>query len=191
MKRKSTEFLDELIAQTIEIQNFAISLLDMEGEKLLKRPSEKSWNVLECVEHLNRYGGFYIPKIKDKIAENQSVAIENFKSGWLGNYFAKSMLSESKKMNTFKAMNPLHFAVNKSVINTFIVQQEELLQLLNTAKTRNINKIKISTMISQFIKINLGDAFRFVIYHNQRHIEQIKEILEARSISGRRYPNHF
>ncbi len=56
----------------------------------------KSWSILECLEHLNLYGDFYIPEIKNRIESSKTLPKENFKSRILGNYFAKSMLPKEK-----------------------------------------------------------------------------------------------
>jgi len=50
------------------------------------------------------------------------------------------------------------------------------LQLL---KNRTQVKSKSDTMLSKFIVLRLGDAFRFVIYHNQRHVSQAGNVLKA------------
>ena len=63
-----------------------------------------SWSILECLEHLNLYGDFYLPQMEKSI-KNTTFKNENeFRSGLLGNYFAKTMLPEEKlnKMKTFK-----------------------------------------------------------------------------------------
>lgn len=81
------------------------------------------------------------------------------------------------KMKTFKSMNPIHSNLDKKVLNEFIIQQKQMINLLNEAENVDLNKIKTSISISSLIKLRLGDTFRFVIYNNLRHIEQAKKIL--------------
>ena len=42
----------------------------------------------------------------------------------------------------------------------------------------NLTKVKTSITISNWIKLRLGDTFRFVIHHNLRHVVQAKNLLE-------------
>ncbi len=49
--------------------------------------------------------------------------------------------------------------------------------LLEQSRDTNLTKIKTSISISKWIKLRLGDTFRIVIYHNLRHITQVKKIL--------------
>ncbi|WP_175622196.1 DinB family protein [Chryseobacterium schmidteae] len=179
MKIPTLQLIDELKKITEENIQFAENLLNQPDEKLNFRLSENSWSILECLEHLNRYGNFYIPEIRKKIENSDTKPTEIFNSGILGNYFAKSMLPKEKlnTMKTFKSMNPIHSKLDKSVLNEFIAQQKQMIHLLSEARNIDLNKVKTSISISNLIKLKLGDTFRFVIYHNLRHIEQAKRNL--------------
>lgn len=67
--------------------------------------------------------------------------------------------------------------LDKSTIDRFIVQQQKMLELLIKSKSVSLNKTKTSISISNFIKLKLGDTFRFVINHDTRHIIQAKKLL--------------
>ncbi|VXB49671.1 DinB family protein [Chryseobacterium sp. 8AT] len=179
MKIPTLQLIDELKKITEENIQFAENFLNQPDEKLNFRLSEKSWSILECLEHLNRYGNFYIPEIRKKIKNSDTKSTEIFNSGILGNYFANSMLPKEKlnTMKTFKSMNPIHSKLGRSVLNEFIDQQKQIIHLLNEAKNIDLNKVKTSISISNLIKLKLGDTFRFVIYHNLRHIKQAKRNL--------------
>ena len=176
----STEnLINELIELTHEHLAFAESLFLKSDAELNKRLTNESWSVLECLEHLNLYGNFYLPEIKNRIERSNTKATAEFKSGWLGNYFAQSMLPKEKlnKMKAFKSMNPIHSSLSKTTVTVFIDQQKQLLDLLNAARLVNLNKVKTSISITTLIKLKLGDTFRFLIYHNKRHIVQAEKVL--------------
>ncbi len=88
------------------------------------RPEPDSWSILECFEHLNLYGDFYIPEIKKRIESSKTFPQKNFKSGLLGNYFAEMMLPKEKlnKIKTFKDKNPLGSQLDKTSLDRFIDQ---------------------------------------------------------------------
>ena len=80
-------------------------------------------------------------------------------------------------MNTFKSKNPIYSQLDKNqVIETFLQQQKQFLELLTIAKEKNLTKIKTSITLP-ILKFRLGDTFRFVIYHNERHVVQAKKTL--------------
>lgn len=178
MKIPALQLIDELKKITEENIQFVENLLNQSDKKLNYRPSEKSWSILECIEHLNRYGKFYIPEINKRIINSNTKQGKIFSFGILGNYFAKSMLPRENlnKMKTFKSMNPIHSSLDKNVLIEFISQQKQMINLLKDAENVDLNKVKTSISISNLIKLKLGDTFRFVIYHNLRHIEQAKRI---------------
>lgn len=179
---------DTLIKDLTERTQLCLSKAEMftglSEEALNFKQNELSWSVLECLEHLNLYGRFYLPEIAKRVKNAESKRKELFKSGWLGNYFANSMLPKEKlnKMKTFKNMNPINSRLNKDkVIGEFIQQQEEMLRLLNEARKIDLNKTKTNISISKWIKLKLGDTFRFVIFHNQRHLVQAEKVLKIQS----------
>ena len=143
------------------------------------KQNKETWSILECVEHLNRYGDFYIPEITRKIRKAKHKPITTFKSSWLGEYFVKSVSykEDLNKMKTFKSMNPLNSELNIETLEKFTAQQHELINLLNQAESVNLNKTKTAISISSLIKLRLGDTFSVLIYHNERHVKQIEKIV--------------
>ncbi|MET3730713.1 DinB family protein [Moheibacter stercoris] len=179
MKFNSVQLLEELKELTENHVLLVNKWKELPRENWVQRPNENSWNALECLEHLNYYGNFYLPEIEQQMKSSNFSHSEHFHSGILGNYFAKSMLPKSKggKMKTFKEMNPIGKNLDHSVIEHFISQQEKLRELLNLAHQKNLTKIKTSISISKRIKLRLGDTLRIVIYHNERHLQQAEKTL--------------
>jgi hypothetical protein len=175
---QSEHFLQKLSEQTQQIINQAEKLKSLDLETLIWKEDETSWNILECLEHLNLYGDFYLSQIEYQIKNSNAKADLEFKSGIIGNYFANSMLPQEKlnKMKTFKDKNPLNTKLDKTVIDRFILQQIKLLDLLNQSRNISLNKVKIPTSISSLIKLKLGDTFQFFINHIVRHLSQIDKI---------------
>lgn len=179
MKIRSEELIQDLIERTRQNINRAELLRTKADDALNYKSAHQSWSALECLEHLNLYGRFYLPEITKHINETPHPKETDFKSGLLGNYFANSLLPKEKlnKMNTFKSMNPLNSKLDRSVIDNFLDQQIQMLELLDKARHVSLNKTKTGISISRFIKLKLGDTFRVVIYHNQRHMEQAERAL--------------
>lgn len=176
---KTIELISELKGITNQNISFAQKLYNLSDEELNWRNNSKSWSVLECLEHLNIYGDFYLPEIENTIREKSYTSELEFRPGFLGDYFAKSMQPKAKlnKMKTFKKTDPIGSDLSRNVIDTFISQQNSLLELLQESEKVSLNKLKTGISITNWIRIKLGDTFRFVIYHNQRHIFQAEKVL--------------
>ena len=89
MKISTLKLISELKKITEENIQFAETLLDKQISELNFRKSEESWSVMECLEHLNRYGNFYIPEIADRISTSKFPPKTEFSSGILGNFFCQ------------------------------------------------------------------------------------------------------
>ncbi len=178
---QAENLIQTLIEQTVHITGQVEKYKSYDMYTLTWRENQTSWNILECLAHLNLYGNFYLPQIENKIKNTSTQADLAFKPGLLGNYFAKAMLPKEKpnKMKTFKNMNTLHTTLDKTVIDTFISQQGKMLALLHEAGNVSLNHVKISTSLSSVIKLKLGDTFRFLINHISRHVNQIDRILKS------------
>jgi hypothetical protein len=185
MTISSEKLIQDLIESTRKNINQAEKFSTLSIEKLNWKAEQESWSILECLEHLNLYGDFYIPEIKICILNSKTSQEKNFSSGFLGNYFAKSMLPKEKlnKMKTFKDKNPIGSDLDKKTIQRFISQQEQLLNLLDESRKIDLNRTKTAISISKWIKLKLGDTFRVVVYHNERHIMQAnKTLLSAKTV---------
>ncbi|WP_317622823.1 DinB family protein [Myroides sp. JBRI-B21084] len=174
----ANKLLDEIIEETNSHIATVEKLFSKTESELNWKENSESWSIFECLEHLNLYGNFYLPEIEKTINNSKFVAENEFKSGILGNYFAKSMLPKEKmnKMKTANDKNPINSTLNKETIETFVSQQTKFIELLKKAKNVNLTKTKTKISISNLIKLRLGDTFRFLNNHTFRHLKQIERI---------------
>lgn len=142
------------------------------------KTNENSWSILECIEHLNRYGDFYNPSLTKSLEKAPPAKSRNYKPGIFGNFFTQSMYPKEKlnKMKTFKDKNPAGSSLNLQHLDRFIDQQKEFLHLVDLAKKKNLN-YRTPISISNWFKLKLGDTFHFVSAHNERHILQARKVL--------------
>jgi len=180
---KQIELIADLKARTSELIKEAEAFKQLPAERLNQKSSSTSWSVLECLEHLNLYGDFYSPEIESCIIDGEKINQDpNFKSGWFGEKTVQDMLPKNDKvikMSTFKDKNCLNSDLSIATIDRFIKQQEGMIRLLDLASSVHLEKVKTKITLP-LIKFKLGTTFRFVIYHNQRHIWQANNMQELR-----------
>ncbi|HTH54453.1 MAG TPA: DinB family protein [Cyclobacteriaceae bacterium] len=187
MKKISTHALLDALEQQTESHLFEAihSFQNLNEKKLLQPAINGGWSIAQCLEHLNRYGNYYLPEIKKGLEKDGSYNDE-FKSTWLGNYFIKMMNADSgkKKIKAFKEYSPAPNLDAPAVVAEFIQQQETLLRYLRSARNKDLNKIKIAISITRWIKLRLGDTLQFLIAHNERHIRQAKRNLAQANVTS-------
>jgi hypothetical protein len=183
MKFNREELIDNLIALTDASTDKVREMKALRAEELNFKENSEKWSILECIEHLNLYGDFYLPEIERRIlaAEKASDQVI-FSSGWIGNYFARLMQvrdGKIKKMKTPADKNPANSELTPTTIDRFLKQQDRLKSLLEQARNVDLTRTRCSISLTPLIKLRLGDTFRFLIYHIERHVLQAERVLAA------------
>lgn len=182
-KIKTQDLLESLKGDSRQIILETNYLLHEDPEVLIQQPEEAKWSVAQIVEHLNSYGRYYLPLIEKSFGKLHHPK-EYYKAGLLGDYFAKSMLPKkngqiTNKMQAPRNHRPAIDVDNNKVIQEFLQQEHLLLDLLEKAAETNLEKVRIPISISRYIKLQLGDTFRFLVAHHQRHFVQAHNALRT------------
>ena len=188
MRYNSETLLDELKGYVREMILEADRLQHLPKEKLQAQPGPGRWSVAQVIEHLNFYNRHYVPAIRGRLERHGTHATTVFHPGWLGHYFTKLMQpgengTVAKKMKAPKNAIPAAQPDGHAQIRVFIDYQQQLLNLLEDAKSANLGALRVPTSLSRFIALKLGDTFRFFIAHEQRHFHQLRRVLDDLGIS--------
>lgn len=182
MKIESSLLIAEMLQITDKSTVVARKLQSLSDLQLNFKQNTSTWSILECIEHLNRYGDYYLPEIQNQIlAQKGGQASPIFKSGLLGNYFAGLMQAKDgkmKKMKSPKDKDPSHSKLTRMTIDRFLKQQELLHSLLLQSKKVDLQRTKTAISLSKLIRLRLGDTFRFFVYHIERHVLQAERVCE-------------
>lgn len=176
MKIKTSLLIDELVGQTKRASATVSEFKKLDTEELHFKKTPDQWNILECIEHLNLYGNFYLPEIEKQLLSQPLIQEDLvFKSGLVGNYFVKLMSVQNgkvKKMKSPSDKNPAVGNPNATTLSRFLKQQELLLSLLEQARQTNLTKTKTAISLTPLVRLRLGDTLRFLVAHIQRHVTQ-------------------
>lgn len=184
MKIPTKDFYQELEAITNEIIDFTLAnFKTLSKEELLNKPAPDKWSVGECLQHLVKYGEFYLTAMETSLSKaKSSTPKDTFKPGYFGNKFAEMLRYKEQGMKTMKSPNieSLNFVeVQENIVDVFLTQQKKHLEILEVTKSLNLEKVKVPIALTKLIKTKIGDTLRFTIYHNQRHFIQAKKVLEV------------
>lgn len=188
-KTRVSELLKKMSEMTTQLnEDVKKNFLNLTPEQLFWKPNDKSWSIAQCLAHLNAYYSFYIPVFRERI--------KNTRFRTPGEYFVSSPLGTAsvlavklgkvknvkRRLKAAKDYNPLVNASLKTenAVQDFLAYQDEMLKIIAESRFINIRKAKCTLAITSFIKLRLGDAFQVVVYHNERHIEQAKNVLKSK-----------
>jgi uncharacterized damage-inducible protein DinB len=192
-KIKSEELINTLQQDVRQLIQAAEYFKGIDRIKLNYPPAEGSWTVLQALEHLNMYNRYYLPAIEKEVAVMAKDRNAWFVPGMLGNYFTRIMLptditGATNKMKTPKGYRPELIQDAAKVLEEFVAHQTKLLQLLELSRKQNLNDIRIPISITKMIRLKLGDTFRFLIAHEQRHTIQARNAIKALGIATDKFP---
>lgn len=172
--RQRLETLTQTIAQITRDKDLSV---------LRQRPASGGWSVLDCLEHLNLYSDFYLPAFQKAIRRGKTRSSDaNYRAGWLGAYFVKSMATTAQglpvgPMKTFKDKNPALVGTPPDALARFHEQHQELLRLFDAATTTDLQRTRVPISIAPWLRIQLGDGLHFFITHEERHLAQIQRTM--------------
>lgn len=181
----SEELLDNLIALTSElIQTAENELSSLSQEQLFWNPNDKSWSIGQCLAHLNAFSRYYVPVFRERVKNTRfRTPAEIFMSSSLGsatyrNVKLGKLKNVKRKLKSPRDYNPLinNNLKTENALADFVKYMNELKVVLEKAKKVNIRRTKSNLSVTPIIKLRLGDAFMYIVYHAERHIEQCKRI---------------
>ena len=182
MKIPTNQLIDQLLQATEKSSAAVRAFSQLDARTLNFKMHPDSWSMLECIEHLNLYGDFYLPEIERQLLKaKRAEMVHDFKPGLIGNYFANLMKvnnGKMKKMQSPKDKNPSNSKLSITSIDRFLKQQELLKSLLMEGRNCDLMKIKTGISLTKLIRLQLGDTFRFFVYHIERHVYQAEQVLQ-------------
>jgi|SRR6478672_1098954 len=192
-KFKTEDLINSLQEDVRRVTAAAEAMKSLDKIKLGYPLTNGKWTAIQALEHLNIYSRYYLPAIEHAMNEATQGRSAWFNSGTLGNYFTNSMKPTTvyevkNKMKTMKSHHPPAALNADQVIAEFVDNQNKLLQLLDQARNYDLNSIRIPVTISKFIKFKLGDTFRFLVAHEQRHVVQARNAIHALGIATDKFP---
>lgn len=183
----TNDMLAKLAKETQEMLDFANELKQLTPEQLNWKPSPKKWSVAECLGHLNIFAKHYLDRAEKAMTEAKPLATapQQFKSGYWGEKLTTTMkpLPDGQipsPMGTMGKFDPAKKErVNAETLNTFIQYHQLMLELINKADKYDLQAIRITSTLGPIIRFKLGDTFRFMVAHDQRHLLQAQRVMST------------
>lgn len=151
-------------------------------EELNWKPNSNTWSIAQNLEHLIVVNETYYPvltSLKEGNYKTPFIAKINFIVSFLGKTVLKAVQPDRrKKMRTFPIWEPGASKVGDDIIKRFETHQNELKQKMEEAKGLVEQGIVISSPANRNIVYKLETAFDIIVSHEQRHLEQAKELLQ-------------
>lgn len=150
-------------------------------EQMNWKPNSNTWSIAQILEHLIVVNETYYPvlaSLENGTYKTPFIAKIGFIVSFLGKTVLKAVQPDrQKKMKTFPIWQPGTSKVSDDILKRFASHQNELKQKIENAKELVVRGIVISSPANKNIVYRLETAFDIIVSHEQRHLEQAKEVL--------------
>lgn len=153
---------------------------ELSSEKLNWKPNPTTWSIAQNIDHLIVINKSYFPILAElKSGKYQLPFLGRF--GFVVSFLGKLILnavepSRKKKTKTFSIWEPSESYVSVNIIEQFSNHQKELKREILAAKDLIKKGSVISSPANKNIVYKLETAFDVIVTHEQRHLEQAKEV---------------
>lgn len=183
MKRNRTEVTQQVQHAMAEANEQVRRLQQQPTDTLRHRPRPDAWSALDCVEHMNLFYDDYLPRVEAAVQRATPSEKPTYSPGFFGQKMIDSLRPQQgkrrMKIKTFKKMTPA--TDNKppeAVFTAFFRHHAHLETLLAQAASLNWNRAKVASAIGPMLRFKLGDCFRLLLAHTERHLLQAQEAME-------------
>jgi hypothetical protein len=152
------------------------------------KPAQDKWSAGECIEHLIVTNKAYFPVLEKIITGTHKNSFwQKFSplSGVWGRLLLKTVSpGTERKAKTANIFLPVSSTVPKTIISDFIKTNDEFVSYLKKLGSIYLKKTKIYSPVSKFITYSLLDAIKIITFHEVRHINQAKRVMEMEGFPG-------
>ena len=173
--------LQSILSEFNEADGRVESLGKMDSSKLSKPPSTGGWSAIQCIDHLNTTSRFFIPLLTKAIQEAKALLQKTgtYRLDVFGLLLVKTL--SSRKSYT-KSKTPPSFVPSPALdvaatLQEFRALQSQLEQLLSESDGLAIDKVKVRSAFNAKITYSAYSAFRILIVHEFRHLDQAQAAL--------------
>lgn len=145
------------------------------------RPALTHWSAAECLAHLSISTEVFLPVLRKAIDDGHSrhlVAKGVPRMDMLGRilrWFLEPPVR--KRVKTTPAFVPRSVRAKSEALAEFATLQNQLKDLLKSARDLPLSKVKIVSPFDRRVKYNLYSAFLIIAAHQRRHLWQAEQAI--------------
>jgi len=182
LKRMTTkpDFLTDLRGRIHQHTEQAQSVfLELDDDQLARQPAPGEWSILQCFDHLNLTHDYYAPKIAGGMALRHPVspAQDAYTPSFWGRIYMHFSFNPKYSFPTAPEITPAAGSLARDVLHIYLAKQKALLETLDSVESLDLRGSNIP--IEKFVRFNLGDCLKIVVYHDRLHMGQAEQVLQA------------
>lgn len=154
-------------------------------QQLNQKPNPKAWSIAQNLDHLIVINQTYVPLI-NSVRDGSFKMPFSGKLGFMVNMLGKMVLASvlpdrKRKIKTFAIWQPSQSEISGDIVSRFEQHQESLKALIRSTADLVAKGQVIHSPASRMVVYKLSTAWDIVTIHEQRHLEQAREVKKTLS----------
>ena len=182
--------LSEVIAEAEQVRSAANAAFGaLSSDQISWKPSPSEWSIAQCLEHLMLMNQPYFPQIEILLAGRRKASLWE-RVPLLPAFFGRLVLAavqpgSKQKVKTRPAFAPVSSHTDIGILTRFSTHQGDLIRLMKATAELPIEKIIITSVVSPVVTYSLLDAYRILVAHERRHLQQAERVMRAQGFPRR------
>lgn len=173
------KWINKINSTTKELKQTFSNLTE---DQLNWKANVNTWSIAQNIDHIINVNKSYFP-VLDGLKSGKTklpfLARFRFLATFFGNAIKKVAQPERKKRTkTFKIWEPAQSEYPKAILRDFELHQAELIKYIEGSKEFLNGETIITSPASNAIFYHLETAFDIIVSHEERHLNQAKEVLD-------------
>src|SRR5689334_8342343 len=164
---KDPAFITEMVSKGLQAKEKAAAFADLTAEQLNWKPSEERWSVGQCLDHLIVSDCSYFKQFEDIVSGTFEMTFwqkwNPFNSLWGKIMVTQVQEKPKRKLTAPKVIRPTESRVAPEIYERFQKHLDSLLDYVRDCETLDIDRIHITSPVSNFITYSLRNAIRLLI----------------------------
>jgi hypothetical protein len=168
----------------LELKETAQALVDDVSPSVLsRRPAPDEWSVAQVFDHVNTAGWLLLNDLEQAIERARASGPYGrppFRYGFVSRWFVRAMQPSSGWTFTAPAVfepdtpETLH---PHEAVREFSALQDDLARCVERSKGIDLRRVRVPSPALPLLRISLGAWFEATIAHEERHLDQARDIL--------------
>ena len=147
------------------------------------RPSQTSWSVAECLDHLAITNRFYLAAMRDpalRAREQGRLRRRPAKPGWIGGLFVRSLEPPAKiRIKAPQKIQPRSALPLADALTSFCDEQNEVRAFLHAHGDLDLAGLHFANPFIPWIRFTLATGLHIISVHERRHLWQARRVRNA------------
>ncbi len=153
---------------------------ELTARQLNWKPSDNSWSIAQCLDHLVIANESYFPAFERVLAGETATPLWG-RLPWLPAIWGKLLLGAvspetTRKSKAPKTFHPTSSGIDGAILSRFVDRQNQVIGFMDATQDLDTEKIIISSPVTPLITYSLMDAYRIIVAHEKRHLLQASRV---------------